>query len=457
MLQKRLDVLPPATHLSDHLLQQMTAYQVLLPSLNMQRNAVDIACSAAFDAAEQNHRDQALGLVTDARRVGELGIPRARGIVELLVAIGMRDLAVGTEAVIDRRLGMTAQADAARTRYINWQVERWSMRSQTDPARVREIKLTADSVTAQFIPSQIKVSDARLSPGRTAEYAVSDRAMLAVVTLILLLIAAGMSLPALLPKHRRILFIGWRRLGIATLVTISPVAIYAAYTMIAPLSGRDYAMHISYDRLLVEYAAVAVAVRLLISAAAARAVQARALDVETDLPIARPSRWNPIIDLSVGLVLIAYIAVWHFLAARMNVSDMLPTQGLGLFIIPLLIMHGLADRNDLRWYGLLLAILLGVAASGTYVFGLRKDSLPPVFAITLVSVIGGMIGLAIYRFARDRRRNTAGAFSLRLSQAPPLRLHRAGPPLPLRPGALVAGKIRRLGNEPTRRKLFVPA
>jgi hypothetical protein len=106
-------------------------------------------------------------------------------------------------------------------------------------------------------------------------------------------------------------------------------------------------MHVSADRLLVEYAAVTAAVRLLISAFGARALRTRAAEVETDLPIPRPSRWNPIIDLSVGLLLIAYIAVWHFLAARMNVSDLVPTQGFGLFMVAILIIYGLADRHDL--------------------------------------------------------------------------------------------------------------
>ena len=416
MLQRRLDQLSPATRLSDHLLRVMAEFSAILPQLNSYREAVNIACSAALDAADQKQRDAALGLVVDARRIGDIDVARSHLIVELLVGIGLRGEAIGTEALVGRSLELPGRFEATRDQYATQERQMADLRSRNNPELGRELKLEGDFLTSAYAPPVTRVSAEQLAPGRVAEYAVFDRTMVAALTLVFLLIAGGKFIPALLPRHKPMLFMGWRRLAAATLVAILPVAIYAIYTLVIPISGRTYGVRVSPDRLLVEYVIVAVGVRMLISAMSGRALRDRAAELGVEYSAPRRGRWLTAVDLIAAAVVVAYLTIWHYLAGRMAPDSDMPTGGIGLVLVPLLLIYGLSDRDELRWYGVILVALL---ALGTLLLLIGPVSyLVGVYAVIFISVVGGMVALAIYRFVRGVRSQVGGAFNRGMSEAP---------------------------------------
>jgi hypothetical protein len=433
--RRRLAALPPATRLADEVLRAEENIAIPLPYLNDYRVAENITGAHAIKLARDGKLDAALDITRDEQAVARKVVAGSRSLIEMMVAAGMYVAALGHEAAAYQAAGDQAGVARVVGELEGFEAER--SRHGDNRAAMVQLKRHSGAVGGTLLPTDVNPALVDPAPERRAEYAVADQLGASVGDGIL--VAAGLSLLARAAWSRArigrwpgVMFVGWKRLLRTVAVAVgAPVGIYVVYAW--AVGGRGLGVNIGADRLAVEYAVVGVAVVILLRVLGERAIGRRA----RELGVAwQPTRWGtPYLATGVALavVVLAYLIVWHVLAADVNVLET-PTGGWGFPLAAVVagyglswltgIERGVAERRRLpRWVGpVLLAATLAAAVlllGGDY--GYRTGRLAAEFAGSASGVIAGLVAVALLVRALTKRPNdaaAAGSISYALSMGP---------------------------------------
>lgn len=337
---RRLALFPPPRGLSDQLLATEFLISTLLPQVNEYRHAVDLAGAHAISLAQSGDWNGAEALFRDQERVAGKIAAKSSWIVELLVAVGMRDVTLAQESTAAKITGHEAEFRAARARFEADQRALDNVRHSPEKAVLRSrVENEAGVVQHGLAGSSLDPAHIDFGPGRRAEYAVADQLAVAIAAAVLLIVAVTQwGLPLIIAAWRRrrllwrhrpagepasigtspraavvapSLFIGWRR--VAKLVFAAAVLPLAAYLLLAnltPLGGRSRGLGYTWPRLTVEYCALAAIVTVALRIGVGRMVAARATQLGVRVARSSANRHDFIASLLLATAMVVGLAIF---------------------------------------------------------------------------------------------------------------------------------------------------
>jgi hypothetical protein len=459
---RRAALLPPPTRLSDQVFRsELDQYlmNVRTPYWSL-GDPARRADSYAVGMAAQGRGQEVLPLVQAHRTLALLISRSARTTDAILDANREYHEAMIALATVYKQMGDPRQSDQAvqgalRQRAQVFSILRDAQKRRTDERFFRQAGLAED----RFFVMAVDPERVGAMFGRVADYAVMDRLALAVLLIVLTVVGAAPALGAVVSRVRTgrwpaIVFVGWRRLAIVVAVAaIVPIGAYACMR-ISPIAGRDHAVWFSMERVVVEYAAVACVVLVLLRLLSDAAMRRRAIALEApELIPAGPAKAQVRAGLVVAAAAMVYLAVWHGILRRVGPvdHDIFSTGGCGLLLALAVVLHGLtwlvtSNRTDApqasQWWRSLPAAVASAAALGGAAIAARRAWGPPMdqahwwlLASTSLIIAGvtalGLVLLmstgAVMAHPRRGRRALAvapdlGLFDYRLSIAPAILL-----------------------------------
>jgi hypothetical protein len=389
---RRAALLPPPTRLSDqmfrseldqHLLNIRMPYWCFSgPASRADSYAVGMAAQGRGPEVlplVQAHRTLAL-LISRSARTTDVIMDASREYREAMMALAMVYNQMGDPRQSDRAVQAGLRQGA-----LLQSILRDAQTRQTDKQFFRQAGLAEDRYFVMAVdPERVGATF-----GRAADYAVMDRLGLAVLLIVLTVVGAAPALGAVVSRVRTgrwpaIGFVGWRRLAIIVAVAaIVPIGAYACMR-ISPIAGRDSAIWFSLERVVVEYAAVACVVLVLLRLLSDAAMRRRAIVLEApELIPADPGKAQIRAGLVVAAAVLVYLVVWHAILRRVEPEDhgIFSTGGCGLLLALAVVLHGLtwlvaSNRADAsqtgQWWRCLPAVVASAAALGGAAIAARR-------------------------------------------------------------------------------------
>jgi len=390
MLRLRLNMLPAPFRMVQYLNRLLMAYNTLLPGLQDDRTLAKSLLAYARQLAARGQADQALQSPQDVKRLaGKLGT-QSDFLIDLLVARALDNLALGYQEVLDKALGRSEAAQAARRQRMEdyeFFNRIWAGRNEHE-AGIAHVGLL-ESIILPTLPGY----KADLKPLRIAELFVAVQVGLLGLLAGLIVVAAVLGLVTVcqfifLPKVDRpvLLFVGWQRMGkICLLAVVAPLAIYAAYSFLAAAFGSDVGLTwLNSGRLIVELTAMACLVLALVVLMACSAVRQRGLELGLAVPPPLTWRKRPVMLGLTALVVLAagaYVVAWW--VGFRGIFDRRLDLLLATVIVGLMVLWGLReliagfwqDRTYLRFQRSLRRSLIPILAAAVIVVGIGLGGL----------------------------------------------------------------------------------
>jgi hypothetical protein len=329
MARLRLDLLPPAGDLAEYVRRVGFSISIRLPGLADSRNLTRSICAYARQLAEKKERDEAIRLLHGAEIMAmKLGTD-VQTLIELLVAYGMRETALGHALCVYNEMNLPDQARQVRTELETNATWLQSLRAGKELSQqvvhhggLIDVKLTPD----------IRGYESQIGLMNQAEYAVAYKAVLAGLLGVLVILTLGSALVttvAILRSRGRddgpkLLFVGWKRLGwIYFWAILVPIVVYAVYIYAVPWGIRDYGLSFAGRRISMEGVFLCSAMYVVLLSLSYTAIRKRAQ--EAGMVVPRAIRWrNRIGFIAVGAVLsivfVASVVVWGFKASHASVQ-----------------------------------------------------------------------------------------------------------------------------------------
>jgi len=272
----------------------------------------------------EGRKEEALRLLESARRPGIQFGADASFLIEILLARAC--LAIVEKGTLEtyEKLGMSDEA-AEVTKAIEAGKKMWDFYKAPYAAPEDKTRRKYYGALANILlPSYRKEPD-WVSDSRIAEHKNLQRLMLMILTLTLSLILLVFLILTLLnfwrfrksPCRPKLLFIGWKRIGIITLFClVLPLALYWIYTHILPFSSMGYGFTYCPGRVTLELALLYVFIIGSVFAMSYRTIRERCLDAGMQAPPAgvfNPLRkkWSLICSLFLLAAIIGYFLFWE--------------------------------------------------------------------------------------------------------------------------------------------------
>jgi len=347
MASLRLKALPPSTRLHEYLLRTVAIaagiVADLLPRQADMRRLARLVLAYARQQRQSGSPQDAVELARGVQILGAKHGARARTVIEMLVAQAIVQKALECEIDIFEELNLPDQAREARAKLDEQQrlFEAICSRYGSRGPRVRpdnSMYMAAVPTVPGYSPDP--------EPMRKAEYAVAEQVGLTVllaVLALLMLLAGVVSLITMARVRSRqdgpkLLFIGWRRLGrICTLSILLPLGLYALYAHASPFNGRQYGLHMTFERVIVEFVLVIGVIVVLFMGFSFAAIRERAEKAGLTVPAGlrvKDRRRLVTVGGFLGLLAIAYVVLRElgFFEPVLRSKSFWDVQGQGLAI-----------------------------------------------------------------------------------------------------------------------------
>jgi hypothetical protein len=357
---------------------------ILLPHLGKFRGMNRIVMAHAADLVERGEREKAADLLAVAAvPATQLGRD-TDSFIALLVAMAMRSRALYGAATLYERMGMTAEANAARREAdADTGVKVAALARIPGPELEEYEKLIQDygGAMGRMVLRSVRIDDmSLLKPIRTAERAVAERTVIGIAALILLVEVLRLSIRALLasrriPRGARSLFIGWRRLAVVLFFgVVAPIGLYVAFSR-SPLGSARFGLNAAIGRAVMELGVAMLALLILVNLLGCRAVRLRALEVGVEVPkrlwlrtVFMPALWLfflgslvisvsawyddvlPLLLFGAGAAVVAFVLLAHFEIRAVRAGGYQTVEGRSLLpvLVATLLLLGLMDRLPIR-------------------------------------------------------------------------------------------------------------
>ena len=431
-LDQRMSLLSAPRDLRD--VMQRTGIEIssLMPPLSKYRMLAKFICAYGLQKATEGDAN-GLQWIRDVDAMALKSAADDRSLIELLVAIAVRSLALTHGQVAATELGLIPQA----AEYAEKQKQQedltahvWKIRYE-NPDDMKHVGFFWSVLTSGIPGYRVDVAPMR----RVEQFVVMRVALLcllAIIVLICLLLGAMNMLNAFVtPRNQRgiILWIGWRRIGrICLWALVVPITIYGAYAYWQTLGDDAYGLNYSWGRVLVEavFALACVTVLLLTMARRATRIRYQELGMESPCGHFRKTRY---VLLGIGGILtiltMAYV-IWWWAADHTKIIQ-LPFQLLKIVTIMIFgeSTSSLKQSNLIGLYlsaaivfwllvwGLVEAALLYRKGGRLYRRTLRR-SLVPILASAVI-VVGVICGGMVIAAERTSARLVTGEAFIKIS------------------------------------------
>ena len=315
MLRRRLDVLPPASTLMS--LHSRMGLDSLGWSVANTYGCGSRTSAAALAFAEAGDIDRALELLDDLVRLNTKAGAWGREIWH--VYYGQLS-AIAHRAEVHRIAGHDALAAEWKDRLPELHALYRNTFAQGSAVYHKGLPVARQGFLSEPILRTLDVRNVDTRTLLTAEHAIADRAFLAIVVSVLLVIALCMGLTtcARVAQHRKsdasrpmFLFIGWRRIGaVIVLALLAPVVIYGVYCYAPPIAARAQGLRVIWPRQFVEYALLGTVMGAGVLALSVQAVRRRSEEAGLAVPKQR-RRINRVLCWVIPAMVVAVALVYE--------------------------------------------------------------------------------------------------------------------------------------------------
>jgi len=325
MCRLRLGMLPKAADLNEYLRRMNFTIGVLLPDLSHLRGLGRSLCAYALRLGENGQGEPVGELLLGVEVMGSKMAIRADTIIELLVAYGIRQDALGHGIVAYDALRWEESAAEARAK-LDSDNQFFATLFSDDPVLREQIFKHGGILGKMFMPA-IPSYQVDTEPFVMAEYIVAERAALTALLAALVLLGFVLSVAVVVSvvscrnQHDgpKLLFIGWRQLGWICLIALAlPLVAYFIYAHVLRLGGAQYSLLLVWPRVVLDSAVVAAVVLMLLFGMSYSAIRQRAQRAGMMVP--PMLRWRNIRWMFYTWCLLGFALVVHYPAWKVAIS-----------------------------------------------------------------------------------------------------------------------------------------
>lgn len=392
---ERFSRLPPPVHYEDYLLRTVSADSELLPELASYRELSRKCIFIARYLIARGQPDTAKTPLLFSSRIAEQLAKDTESVIGMAVARSIAETGADDAALIARQIGRREWADqlgSTRDRFNRAILNGEDALSpvKLSPERIEELRRTGlmGCTISPIGGYDLAIRPQDLAPSRLLDYWWLDRTsislLLALLLLVLLFLSMIWAVLFLTAGNARTSFLlllpTWKMLaGAFTYGFLVPLGLYAIYTSIPTLSGREYNIIVNSNRTIIDHMLLIVVLLLFPGIQTIRSLKRRyrmlGIDISFDNSATLPrnvSYWPAFIFW----LLVVAVGIWplmHYLRV-IDIGDA-PTRTLAMLVV-LGLFIALLSR------GIRIAIRMN-AAKAVYT-GSLAGSLVSVYAIVVL-------------------------------------------------------------------------
>jgi hypothetical protein len=419
MMNTRLSILPAPRNFPEYLNRTVFLTGSISHPLIEPRIVGKAACAYALELAEEGKEKEAIATINQVKILGLKIATQTRVLIELLIAQGIYESALGHAINVYKILGLPQDENRA-TEELSRQNQFNQTIRKMDPNLQNEIKLYGgflQNVLAPALPGYRP----DLEPLRKTEYAVAERVALLdlLFSIDLLAILLGLVTLALCWKWRnrddgpKLLFVGWRAMAmICFWAILVPIGVYALYNYGMPLGLHDYGLNITLPRVIMEFVVTINVMIVLLLCLSYVSIRRRAQEAGMVVPpVIRlgQRKWFIIAGLIGGLDALVILILWSTNAGGVNAWFSGSPLSAFCLVVPLILIMA-------AWVIFELVRLFRLPEIYGHFRRTLLRSLVPIFTLTAV-VVGTLCGLMVARAETSAIKNASCSIDSEIRQS----------------------------------------